>query len=241
MPNGTTVHAAITKKAKKTLVKNIQTKRPAKTYHINWNLKNPLKSKVKTINYGPILKGNRKLHAYYTITYKGKKYYYLGATTVIKASDVNKLQVVPSLKTLLNNNKNAKEKAKKKALELENKQTQWNKKLQDAKVKTIPAKTNMKTPYWELNNDKSIQKEMDMGTPIQVLFVEQNGLTQNGKNINAYVAVDKNNTYIVIPANAVTLDNNQDQVLTQDEYKSKVANYNNLYNEAKKDLNIGNK
>lgn len=229
------------KTQKQDSIKNIKAKRNAKISLMTLNKKGTKVIKVTAMKRGPYVVKGAKTHAYWQFMYKKHNYYYLGGRYVARASDFAKIKSVDKLTNLVKRAQKAQIAQIANSKAYKEKQKNWEDKLDAARVKTISAKTNQKTTYWELNKDtQQSQKEMDMGEKIQIMFVQKNALKQGDNSFDAYYAL-YNNKQIVIPAESVTLDDKNQKVLDSDEYKKAVDNFNTIYKNAQSDLKIGNK
>lgn len=241
MSNPTVAQAATTQN--KVKYTPITIKRGARLYKLTFNKQKNKVVKVSAQKRKGValrIKGG-KSQAVWSTTYKRTKYYYIGGVYAIRAKDakVQKGKSVPSLSGII-----AKQVAKQEALNEQRKQEadNWNQKLQDAKPQTVAAKVTKDSQYFTVDSNGKGTKatdELKAGTSLNIIYSDASSIkTSDGKNIPAYFAKTDSGTTIVIPIEAVTLDNKNDHVLTADEYNQAIQNVNNIYSQAKNALNL---
>lgn len=235
-----TVQAA-TKSTKKNY-KNptVSVKKGARLYKITFNKKGTAVSKIV-----PMKKNGRqltmkavKMTASWSTKYKGVNYYYLGGNYAIRTKDAKVIskKKVPTLTSLM---KQSRDKAvaayKKKAAD-------WQSKIDAAKPKTYTGKVTTASIYFNMDTStgkgSKADSEMPVGTTLTILFKDDNAIRSNNQKVTAYYAMTSDKKYILIPASAVTLDDPNAAVLTSEQYSASNKNANDLYEQAKKDLNI---
>ena len=242
----TPVAQAATKKSKKTTKKNyknptVSIKKGATLYKITFNKKGtaikkiaPMKQKGRKLTLKAV-----KMTSSWSTKYKGVSYYYLGGNYAVRTKDAKVVskKKVPTLTSLQREAKN------KAIADYQKRASDWQSKIDAAKPKTYPAKVTTESGYFIIDTSTGkgtkSTSNLPVGTTLTVLYKDSSAIQSNdGKSIEAYFARTSDNKYILIPVAAVTLDDASANVSDSSQYKLSVKNANDLYEQAKKDLNI---
>lgn len=240
------------KKAKKTANKRayVRVKRGAVAYRPILTKDKTKIRKIVPIKYRArkaYLKGGKAV-ANWSTKYKKTTYYYVvikKEAVIVRAKDTKRIgkKRVPTLNSVMKKQQAAAKKL------FEAKVDEWNKKIKAASPTNFDAKVTTETQYLQAQQASSTSDKvkfeaakdtLKVDTKLTVLATTEIKVTKNGVDSQekAYVTTNDNKQMLIIPADAVTLNDANADVPSLDTYSNKLKNANELLSAAKKDLGI---